>query len=171
MTSPEELLVEGSRAAVCTFRASSYLTLCSLCPPTVFHSYVICHFVKQHRLTEILNDLTVSPAVLLVRHVSQFKTFLIQHLKIYDYLLTFEREVSLIWCSPRSIVKTLFLLTRYTPFVGLSTMLYCTFSTTFSAFVTEIRTVTILRCILSHHVCGRVPSNYVPVAMYDLHPP
>lgn len=171
MTSPEELLVEGSRAAVRIFRPYSHLALCSLCLPTVFHSYVICHFAEQRPLTEILNNLTVSPAVLLVRHISPFKTFLIQPLKIYDYLLTFEREVSLIWCSPRSIVKTLFLLTRYTPFVGLSTMLYCTFSATFSAFVTEIRTMTILRCIFSHHVCGRVPSDYVPVAMYDLHPP
>jgi len=43
-------------------------------------------------------------------------------LLIYDYFLTLPREVSLIWPSKWSLIKVLFLLTRYTPFIdaGLS---------------------------------------------------
>ncbi|PFH48718.1 hypothetical protein AMATHDRAFT_64730 [Amanita thiersii Skay4041] len=41
-----------------------------------------------------------------------------------DYLLTFDWEVSLIWDSPWSAVKVLFLLTRYIPFMDVTTTLY-----------------------------------------------
>ncbi|GJE95971.1 hypothetical protein PsYK624_121640 [Phanerochaete sordida] len=36
-------------------------------------------------------------------------------LTIYDWLLTLAREVELVWRSPWSAIKVLFLVTRYTP--------------------------------------------------------
>lgn len=45
------------------------------------------------------------------RHIS-----LTHFSKTYDYLLTFEREVGLVWRSPLSIVNVLFFISRYTPF-------------------------------------------------------
>lgn len=40
-------------------------------------------------------------------------------LTIYDWMLTLGREVELVWLSPWSPVKILFLVTRYTPFIEL----------------------------------------------------
>lgn len=64
--------------------------------------------------------------MLLVRRAPLSKIHLIYGAKTYDYLLTFEQEVSLIWPSPWNVVKILFLTTRYTPFVGAGAILYCT---------------------------------------------
>ncbi|KAJ3532405.1 hypothetical protein NM688_g7427 [Phlebia brevispora] len=41
-------------------------------------------------------------------------------LMMYDYILTFRREVELVWASPFSLMKCLFFLTRYTPVLDLS---------------------------------------------------
>lgn len=54
---------------------------------------------------------------------------------IYDHLLTFEREVSLVWLSPWSIVKILFLLARYMPFVSISAIVSYALVTTTSTSV------------------------------------
>ncbi|KAF8639307.1 hypothetical protein AX17_001588, partial [Amanita inopinata Kibby_2008] len=48
---------------------------------------------------------------------------------IYDFLLTFGQEVSLIWWSKWSIVKVLFLLSRYMPFVDIIVVTYHQFGT------------------------------------------
>ncbi|PFH48724.1 hypothetical protein AMATHDRAFT_49278 [Amanita thiersii Skay4041] len=42
----------------------------------------------------------------------------------YDYLLTFDSEVALIWKSPWSLVKVLFLIMRYAPFVDVTSKVY-----------------------------------------------
>ncbi|KAL5480477.1 hypothetical protein ACEPAI_1747 [Sanghuangporus weigelae] len=43
---------------------------------------------------------------------------------IYDYLLTFNAERTLIWPSSWSTTKTLFLLTRYAPFIDITIILW-----------------------------------------------
>jgi len=43
---------------------------------------------------------------------------------IYDYCLTFNMERSLLWTSPWSVAKVLFLLTRYLPFVDTTIVLW-----------------------------------------------
>ncbi|KAJ7454719.1 hypothetical protein FB451DRAFT_1279095 [Mycena latifolia] len=43
---------------------------------------------------------------------------------LYDYLLTMDLEAALIWPSKRSLTKTLFLLSRYSPFVDVPLMVY-----------------------------------------------
>lgn len=45
-------------------------------------------------------------------------------MQAYDYLTTLDREVSLIWASPWSIAKVLFLLTRYLPFADVAVISY-----------------------------------------------
>ncbi|GJE93506.1 hypothetical protein PsYK624_096650 [Phanerochaete sordida] len=40
-------------------------------------------------------------------------------LAVYDLILTFDREVALVWQSPWSIIKALFLLTRYSTFIDI----------------------------------------------------
>lgn len=42
------------------------------------------------------------------------------YIQVYDYMLTFEDERTFIWPSKWSIPKTLFLMTRYLPFIDLS---------------------------------------------------
>lgn len=42
----------------------------------------------------------------------------------YDYILTLEREVSLIWLSPWSSTKILFVLTRYSPIIATCLLLH-----------------------------------------------
>lgn len=76
-------------------------------------------------LHDAMTMLAVWPSSILVRYVPSPGDYLIHRFKIYDYLLTFEREVSLVWRSPWSIVKILFLLARYTPFVSISAILSC----------------------------------------------
>ena len=44
--------------------------------------------------------------------------------QIYDYLLTFNAERTLIWPSSWSITKVLFLLTRYAPFIDITIILW-----------------------------------------------
>lgn len=72
--------------------------------------------------------LIVSPATILVRflHGSNTATWLTHLPKIYDYLITFEREVVLVWRSPWSAIKILFFVTRYAPVFGVSAALYRT---------------------------------------------
>ncbi|KAH7923419.1 hypothetical protein BV22DRAFT_1169660 [Leucogyrophana mollusca] len=44
---------------------------------------------------------------------------------VYDYILTFDLEVTYVWGRPWSIVNALYLFTKYTPFVGTTfTILY-----------------------------------------------
>ncbi|KAF8887197.1 hypothetical protein BD779DRAFT_1672945 [Infundibulicybe gibba] len=39
---------------------------------------------------------------------------------IYDYVLNFSQELTLVWNAPWNITKTLFILTRYLPFIDMS---------------------------------------------------
>lgn len=52
-------------------------------------------------------------------------------LQLYDYALTIQMEVSLIWCSAWSYTKVLFLLTRYLPIGGIFFLLYSAFNRQF----------------------------------------
>jgi len=45
-------------------------------------------------------------------------------LLVFDYLLTFPREVSLIWPARWTLIKVLFLLTRYLPFIDAGILVY-----------------------------------------------
>lgn len=47
-------------------------------------------------------------------------------LQAYDYLLTFSRELALVWPTEWNLIKVLFFLTRYTPLVDVTIVLYCT---------------------------------------------
>lgn len=49
-------------------------------------------------------------------------------IQAYDYGITFDSELSLIWAAPWSLVKALFLLTRYLPFVEMVLILCSTAS-------------------------------------------
>jgi len=51
---------------------------------------------------------------------------------VYDYILNIHREVQLIWFSRLSLVKLLYLTTRYSAFLTALTMLLITFYPTFS---------------------------------------
>ncbi|KAK7682860.1 hypothetical protein QCA50_014246 [Cerrena zonata] len=53
-------------------------------------------------------------------------------LLVYDYLLTFNVEKSLIWPSRWNIMKVLFLLTRYLPFVDVTLVLFYQLKTNIS---------------------------------------
>ena len=46
--------------------------------------------------------------------------------QVYDYLSTLPREVSLIWPAQWSVMKVLFLVTRYLPFIDLVVRISCT---------------------------------------------
>jgi hypothetical protein len=46
-----------------------------------------------------------------------FLTCWTDHVQIYDYFLTLDLEVRVIWGPPWSIPKSLFLLNRYLPFL------------------------------------------------------
>jgi len=45
-------------------------------------------------------------------------------LLVYDFILTFQSEVTLIWPSKWNVVKVLFFLTRYLPFIDMSLVLF-----------------------------------------------
>lgn len=49
-------------------------------------------------------------------------------LLIYEYWLTLDREVLLIWNAPWTLVKFLFILARYSPFVDITAVLYYQFN-------------------------------------------
>ena len=40
--------------------------------------------------------------------------------QVYDYFITFEREVEFIWPSKWTFIKTLFFVTRYSPFLDVT---------------------------------------------------
>lgn len=71
---------------------------------------------------------------------SSFKPFLIaSYINVsiiavlaYDYVLTFEQEISLVWDSSWSLVKILFVVVRYPPFVTSSLILYASLFSTIS---------------------------------------
>ncbi|PFH46792.1 hypothetical protein AMATHDRAFT_153814, partial [Amanita thiersii Skay4041] len=48
----------------------------------------------------------------------------------FDYLLTLDLELRFIWHSRWSIIKVLFLLARYSPFIDMSVAFICTFRVT-----------------------------------------
>ena len=74
---------------------------------------------------EKLAGLVVSPAAILVRFLHSNTATWLTHLpKIYDYLITFERELVLVWRSPWSAIKILFFVTRYAPVFGVSAAFY-----------------------------------------------
>jgi hypothetical protein len=60
----------------------------------------------------------------LMVHFSLFK--LSTTVQLYDFILTFPQEVSLIWPAPWSLMKVLFLLTRYLPFADVVIRLWRT---------------------------------------------
>lgn len=41
-------------------------------------------------------------------------------MQVYDYFITFEREVEFIWPSKWTFIKTLFFVTRYSPFLDVT---------------------------------------------------
>lgn len=43
---------------------------------------------------------------------------------IFDYLITFNSELTLIWPTPLTYTKVLFLLTRYLPFIEIVVILF-----------------------------------------------
>lgn len=45
--------------------------------------------------------------------------------QVFDWLLTLDLEVPLVWGSPRSGTKLLFILTRYLAFIDVSLIIYC----------------------------------------------
>ena len=45
--------------------------------------------------------------------------------QIFDYFITLQREVDFLWPTRWSLVKVLFFVTRYLPFVDMSLDLYC----------------------------------------------
>ena len=45
-------------------------------------------------------------------------------LQVYDYLLTFEREVALVWFTKWNITKLLFFIARYTAFADVIMVFY-----------------------------------------------
>lgn len=92
---------------------------------SIFSVRHILLIVPSSRLHDTTTMLVVWPSSILVCHVPSSGKYLIHCFKIYDYLLTFGREASLVWRSPWSIVKILFLLARYTPFVSISAILSC----------------------------------------------
>ncbi|KZP03451.1 hypothetical protein FIBSPDRAFT_1055280 [Athelia psychrophila] len=44
---------------------------------------------------------------------------------VYDYILTFNSEVTLIWGEPWKSLKVLFLLSRYLPFADTAVLFLC----------------------------------------------
>ncbi|KZP25113.1 hypothetical protein FIBSPDRAFT_820999 [Athelia psychrophila] len=44
---------------------------------------------------------------------------------VYDYILTFNSEVTLIWGEPWKLLKVLFLLSRYLPFADTTLFFLC----------------------------------------------
>ncbi|EJD07819.1 uncharacterized protein FOMMEDRAFT_164682 [Fomitiporia mediterranea MF3/22] len=69
----------------------------------------------------------------------------------YDYLLTIGREKELIWPSRISVVKILFLLNRYVPFVGISGATYVLISLDTSAHSQK--------CVPAFWVFGGTPGS------------
>ncbi|KAJ6570126.1 hypothetical protein DFH09DRAFT_1154092 [Mycena vulgaris] len=56
--------------------------------------------------------------------------FLLQKVKVFDYLLSLELEVSLVWGSKWSLSKILYMCSRYPPFIDVPLVLWCTCSPT-----------------------------------------
>lgn len=46
--------------------------------------------------------------------------------EIYDYFLTLDAEIALIWSSHFGFMNSLFIATRYAPFANITLVLYCT---------------------------------------------
>ncbi|KAF8346443.1 hypothetical protein F5887DRAFT_961995 [Amanita rubescens] len=63
---------------------------------------------------------------------------------IYDYLLMFDQEVSLIWGSKWTLVKVLYLLSRYMPFVDVTVVSYHQF----------VPLLTIDQCKIAYRING-----------------
>lgn len=55
-------------------------------------------------------------------------------MQVYDFLLSFPDEVNLIWPSRWNLIKVLFFLTRYLPFLDISLVLFCTWHATRNLF-------------------------------------
>ncbi|TCD64263.1 hypothetical protein EIP91_004302 [Steccherinum ochraceum] len=70
-----------------------------------------------------LNDTGTTPSLLNL-NVVPLTTVALTALLVYDYILTFDSEVNLIWSSNWSTVKVLFVLTRYLPFSDMFLVLY-----------------------------------------------
>ncbi|KIJ62316.1 hypothetical protein HYDPIDRAFT_114823 [Hydnomerulius pinastri MD-312] len=49
-------------------------------------------------------------------HLTRFPSAIGPTILVYDYPLTFGREVELVWKSPRNTIKVVFLISRYLPF-------------------------------------------------------
>lgn len=45
----------------------------------------------------------------------------------YDYFVTFQREVELVWPSKWNSMKVLFIVSRYSPFLDVPLDVYCEF--------------------------------------------
>jgi hypothetical protein len=71
--------------------------------PSSDRNFSVCCFIS-HTWTEDTHDLTTVIAICLA-------------VFIYDYFLTFTREVELVWLSQWNIIKVMFLTQRYLPIV------------------------------------------------------
>ncbi|TFK36162.1 hypothetical protein BDQ12DRAFT_610379 [Crucibulum laeve] len=82
----------------------------------------------------IIDITIVASVVLLVCGLGIFCIFyyillgVISFIQPFDYLLTFDLERRLIWPSPWTASKSLFLFTRYLPFIEMGILLYRTFA-------------------------------------------
>ena len=59
-------------------------------------------------------------------HMGSFLLTPCPRLQIWEYIITFQDEVNLLWPMSLSPVKFLFVVTRYLPFVDVPMSLYCT---------------------------------------------
>jgi hypothetical protein len=81
------------------------LTLVFLVPTPLDSNFSVCGFVS-HTWTEDAHVSTTVTAIAVCLAVF-----------IYDYFLTFRREVELVWLSQWNVIKVLFLAQRYFPIV------------------------------------------------------
>ncbi len=89
--------------------------------------------------------------------------------QVFDWFLTLDLEVSLVWSSPWSGMKVLFLLTRYLPFVDISVLTYCElyFPVHMDLIATSFTHKTWLQLNLLTHflnMCAKYPMNMLPVS-------
>ncbi|TCD65534.1 hypothetical protein EIP91_002543 [Steccherinum ochraceum] len=71
-----------------------------------------------------MNAMLRSSPIRLYTDIIPTGTIALATLFVYDFILTFDSEVELMWPSQWSTVKVLYLLTRYLPFVDVSFLLY-----------------------------------------------
>ncbi|PFH52180.1 hypothetical protein AMATHDRAFT_57535 [Amanita thiersii Skay4041] len=98
----------------------------------------------------------------------------------YDYLLTFDLEVSFVWNTPWGVVTGLYYITRYLPFIDIAVVLYQQFkpdlsptaclraNETFSWFFTSgLAIAEIILTLRTWAICGKgVPLSIILILLY-----